>query len=57
MNKKLVKRLTYPFFDLKILDHWAKFKEFDCNGDQMLDVEEVSLFSLRVLFTSYKPHA
>lgn len=25
-----------------ILDHWAKFKEFDCNGDQMLDVEETS---------------
>lgn len=25
-----------------ILDHWEKFKNFDCNGDQMLDVEETS---------------
>ncbi|XP_069104557.1 putative leucine-rich repeat-containing protein DDB_G0290503 [Argopecten irradians] len=39
-----------------LLDHWAKFKEFDNNGDRMLDMQEVTkiLTSLGCSFTSFQ---
>ena len=39
---------SQPFSVTQIKEHWAKFKEFDSNGDQSLDFSEVRCLCLGV---------